>query len=37
MAMLLQTLHKAGYNERDILDGSADLFEVVKIYKDIPH
>eukprot|EP00026_Physarum_polycephalum_P000927 Phypoly_transcript_00928.p1 GENE.Phypoly_transcript_00928~~Phypoly_transcript_00928.p1 ORF type:complete len:606 (+),score=94.84 Phypoly_transcript_00928:369-2186(+) len=35
MAMLLQTLHKAGYNERDILEGSADLYEVVKIYKDI--
>lgn len=34
--MLLQTLAKAGYTEQDILDGSADLHEVVKIYKDIP-
>jgi hypothetical protein len=36
MAMMLQTLHKAGYNEQDILEGSADLLEVVKRYKDIP-
>ena len=35
MAMMLQTLHKAGYNEQDILEGSADLHEIVKIYKDI--
>lgn len=35
MAMVFQTLAKAGYNEQDILDGSADLFEVVKRYKGI--
>jgi hypothetical protein len=35
MAALLATLAAAGYNEQDILEGSADLHEVVKIYKDI--
>ncbi len=35
MAIILQTLSNAGYNEQDILDGSADLLELVKRYKDI--
>lgn len=33
--MMFQTIHDDGYTEQDILDGSADLYEIVKRFKDI--